>query len=140
MTPVTFARFLTAVSLVYGLVVGIFFQVGGTTKYPMYKFAFAGFIFWALSIIISSLWFYLFFHARLNGIKKKLLKIIGIFAILPSLWLFTSMTASRLGFIDLIFTDVLSSINNPTLSLQVGFINGLVGVRPWLWLKKLSRD
>ena len=106
----------------------------------MHKFAFTGFIFWVLSIIISSLWLYLVFHARLSGIKKKLLKIIGIFAILPSPWVFMSMTASRLGFIDLIFTDVVSSTNNPTLSLQVGFINGLVGVRPWLWLKKLSRD
>ena len=138
MSPTVFARLLTVISLIYGLIIACIFQSWQNTESITFTYSPIGYILWLLSVIVSSGWFYLLFWVKPKNIKQRIAILASLFFFIPASWCIAATIAMKLGFIDLVVPNIAGSINNNTLSLQLGFINGIAGVRPWLWFKSLN--
>ena len=130
MKPVLFARLLSGLAVVYTI-----WNLQIIQK--AYPFAFVGAVLYLGTIVISSIWFYLFFQVRMQRKRMYAAKLFALFVLIPAVWTIAYMGTMQLGFYGWDhWSTANAAINNGILSLQVGFVNGIVGVRPWLWCKK----
>ena len=132
MKPVLFARVLSGLTVAYTIWNLQIIQ-------RAYPFAFVGAVLYVVTILISSIWFYIFFQVRTQRKRMYAAKLLALFVLIPAVWAIAYMGTMQLGFYGMDYWLVANgAINNGILSLQVGFVNGIVGVKPWRWYIRRS--
>lgn len=130
MKPVVFARLFTPLTVVY-TVWFVSDLLGGD---PASASACGAVYF--VQVLLSSVWFYLFFQHNAKSKRILAAKVLCLLVLIPLVFTLVYQETTKFatfGFNVWQEAGIQIAARFAILSLQVGFVNGLVGVRPWLW-------